>query len=185
MICDPMVPLAQTAHLSCVKISTVSKRTQTSFDISPITKEYCHVRPKQFSEPMVCLVQIVHLYCTDTNTISKRTETRFHMMHSPWSSIRCAQDDFRAYGTFGTNRTPILCQDYHCLQMDSNKLSLGPRHLAVSSGASKMIYEPIVRSMQAVHLYCTDTHTASKRTETRFHMTHSPRSSIRIIQDDF
>jgi aminoglycoside N3'-acetyltransferase len=66
---------------------------------------------KMISEPVVCSAQTMHLYYTDTNTISKRTETRFHMTHSPRSSIGRVQDNFRAYGTFGTNRAPILCQD--------------------------------------------------------------------------
>jgi hypothetical protein len=37
MISEPMVRLAQTAHLSCVKISTISKETQTSFHLSLVT----------------------------------------------------------------------------------------------------------------------------------------------------
>jgi hypothetical protein len=36
----------------------------------------------------------------------------------------------------------------------------------------------MVRSAQTVNLYCTNTNTVSKRTETRFHKNHSPRSSI-------
>jgi hypothetical protein len=136
-------------------------------------------------EPMVRSAQNLLLYCTDSNTVSKRTETRFHTTHSPRSSIGCVQHDFRADGTFDTNRTPFLRQDYHYLQTDSNKLPLEPRHLGVSSGAPKMICEPMVHLAQTVHLYCTDTNTVSKRTETRFHRTDSLRSSIRCIQDDF
>jgi hypothetical protein len=37
MISDPMVRLAQTMHLSCIKISTMSKRTETSFHLSLVT----------------------------------------------------------------------------------------------------------------------------------------------------
>ena len=37
MISEPMVRLAQTAHLSCVKISTISKRTEMSFHLSLVT----------------------------------------------------------------------------------------------------------------------------------------------------
>jgi hypothetical protein len=110
---------------------------------------------------------------------------RFHMTHSSWRSISCVQDDFRADGTFDTYRAPILRQDYHYLQMDSNKLPLEPHHLGVSSGASKMNSEPMICSVQTVHLYCTDTDTVSKRTETRFYMTPSPRSSIGFVQDNF
>jgi hypothetical protein len=137
------------------------------------------------SEPMVRLAQTVHIYCTETNTVSRRTEMRFHMTHSPRSSIKCVQHDFRADGTFDTNRAPFLRQGYHYLQIDSNKLPLEPCHLAVSSGASKTISEPMVRSAQTMHLYCTDTNTVSKQTETRFHMVHSPRSSMRCTEDDF
>jgi hypothetical protein len=107
------------------------------------------------------------------------------MTHSPRSSIWCVQDDFRAGGTFDTNYAPFLHRDYHYLQADSNKLPLVPCHIGVSSGASKTISKPIVRSVQTVHLYCTDTNTVSKRTKTRFHMTHSPRSSIGCVQHDF
>jgi aminoglycoside N3'-acetyltransferase len=129
--------------------------------------------------------QTVHLYCTNTNTVSKWSKMRFHMTHSSRTSIGCIQDDFRAYGTFGTNRAPILRKDYHYLQTDSNKLPLEPRHLGVSSDASKTISKPVVHSAQTVHLYCTDTNNVSKQTETRFHMAHSPTSSIGCIQDYF
>jgi hypothetical protein len=134
---------------------------------------------------MVRSVQIVHLYCTNTNTVSKWTETRFHMTHSSRTSIGCVQYDFRAYGTFGTNHAPILRQDQHYLQTVSNKLPLETRHQGVSSGASKTIYEPMIHLAQTVHLYCTDTNTISKWIETRFHTTHSSRTSIGCVQDDF
>jgi hypothetical protein len=123
--------------------------------------------------------------CTDTNTVPKRTEMRFHMTHSPRSSIRCVQHDFRADGTFGTNRAPFLRQDYHYLQTNSNKLPLELCHLGVSSGATNTNSEPTVRSEKTVHLYRTDSNTVSKRTEIRFHMTLSSRTSIGCVQDDF
>jgi hypothetical protein len=47
-ISEPIVRLAQTVHLYCVKISTISKRTKTSFHLSLVTKEYHRVRPKRF-----------------------------------------------------------------------------------------------------------------------------------------
>ena len=37
MISEPMVRSAQTVHRSCVKISTISKRTETSFHLSFVT----------------------------------------------------------------------------------------------------------------------------------------------------
>jgi hypothetical protein len=74
-----MVHSAQTMYLSCIKISTISKWTRTSFHLT---------RPgvpsgasKTIFEPMVCLAQTIHLSCTDTNTISKWIEARFHMTH--------------------------------------------------------------------------------------------------------
>jgi hypothetical protein len=47
-IFKPMVRSAHTVHLSCVKISTISKRTETSFQLSPITLVYHRERPKRF-----------------------------------------------------------------------------------------------------------------------------------------
>jgi hypothetical protein len=71
MISKPMVRFAQTVHLSCVKINTISKWTKTSFQLT--------------------------LSCVEINTISKCT-------------IGGAQNDFRSYGTFDANQTPILCR---------------------------------------------------------------------------
>jgi hypothetical protein len=76
-----MVSSAQTVHLSCVKISTISKWTETSFQLSLVTLEYHRVHPKRFLSLWYVLAQTVHLYCTDTNNVSKQTETRFHMTH--------------------------------------------------------------------------------------------------------
>jgi hypothetical protein len=78
----------------------------------------------------------------------------------------------QVYGTFGTNRAPILCQDCHYLQMDQNELPLEPRQLGVQSGATKTIFERMIRSAQTVHLYKTYANYVSNRTKTRFHMTH-------------
>jgi hypothetical protein len=66
----------------------------------------------------------------------------------------------------------LSCQDYHYLRMHWIELPLEPHHLGVPSGVSKMIYEPKVRLAQIVHLSCTDTNTVSKRTKTRFDLSH-------------
>jgi hypothetical protein len=103
-----MVRSAQTMHLSCIKISTISKRTKTSFHLSLIIYEFYQVKDrfsylaskmitelpleprhlgelsgayKTICEPMVRLAQMVLLSCSDTNTITERTKTRFHMSH--------------------------------------------------------------------------------------------------------
>jgi hypothetical protein len=73
---------------------------------------------------------------------------------------------------FGANRAPILHQHRHYLQTDQNDIPHDPRHNEVTSGASKMISEPMVRLAQIVHLYGTDTNNISKQTEMRFHKTH-------------
>jgi hypothetical protein len=81
MISEPVVPLAQTVHLSCVKTSTISKTNSIELPLEP---RHLGVPPgasKMISEPMVCLAQIVHLSCTNTSTVSKRTQMRFHIIH--------------------------------------------------------------------------------------------------------
>jgi hypothetical protein len=79
---------------------------------------------------------------------------------------------FWACGMFGANYAPILHWHKQCLQRDQNEIAYDPRHVAVPSGVSKMIFEPVVHSVQTVHLSCTDTNTVSEQIETRIHMTH-------------
>jgi hypothetical protein len=45
---EPMVCLAQTAHLSCSDTNTVSKRTGTRFHMSHVTYEFHRVRSKRY-----------------------------------------------------------------------------------------------------------------------------------------
>jgi hypothetical protein len=71
---------SETMHLSCVKISTISKWPNRA----PLDPHHIGVpsgSSKTIYEPMVRLMQTEHLSCTDANTISKQIETKFHMTH--------------------------------------------------------------------------------------------------------
>jgi hypothetical protein len=46
MISEPMVCLAQTMYLSCVKIKTISKWTEMSIYLTHVTYEYHQLHPK-------------------------------------------------------------------------------------------------------------------------------------------
>jgi hypothetical protein len=48
MISEPMVCLAQTVHLSCTDINTISKQIETRFHMAHVTKEFHWMRRKQF-----------------------------------------------------------------------------------------------------------------------------------------
>jgi hypothetical protein len=74
-----MVRSTQTEHLSCSKISIVSKWTELSLEVHHLGVPLG--ASKMISEPMVRLAQTMHLYCIDTNIVSKRKEVRFHMTH--------------------------------------------------------------------------------------------------------
>jgi hypothetical protein len=140
---------------------------------------------KTIFEPILRSAQTVHLYCNDTDTISKWTEIRFHMTHPPRSSIGCIQDDCWAYGTLGTNCAPILCQEWHYLQTDSNELPLEPRNLEVPSVASNFFLSLwYIRRKPSYYLALTLT-LSPNRTERDSIWPTSPRSSIGCIQNDF
>jgi predicted Zn-ribbon and HTH transcriptional regulator len=64
--------------------------------------------------------------------------------------------------------------------MDRNELPREARHLGVSSGACKMISNPMVHLAQTVQLSCSDTNTISKQTEIRFDMTHVTKEFRRV-----
>jgi hypothetical protein len=66
--------------LSCVIISTISKRTESS-SLMPHHLGVPSGASKMISEPMVRLTQTKHLSCIDPNIVSKRIEMRFHMTY--------------------------------------------------------------------------------------------------------
>jgi hypothetical protein len=67
MIFEPKVHFMQTMHLSCVKISTISKDIEISLE--PRHLGLPSGLSKTMSEPLVRLAQTVDLSCTDTNTV--------------------------------------------------------------------------------------------------------------------
>jgi hypothetical protein len=170
MIFEPMVRSAQTVHLSCVTISTISKWTEPTFHLSLVTKDYHWVCLKQFLSLMVHSAQIVHLSYVKTGTFSKQTEWASTRASSTRSTIGCVQNDLWAYVTFGANCAPILYRHQHHIQTDRSEIPQDPRHLEVPSGASKTISEPIERSAQTLHLSCVKISTISKWTKTRIHL---------------
>jgi hypothetical protein len=151
---EPMLRSTQTVHLSCVKISIISKQIKISFHLSLVNAPKLTLSPKR-----------------------KKWNSKWPT--SPRSSIGCVQNDVWAYVTFDANRSPILCEDTHYIQTNRNELSLQPHHRGVPSGASKTIFEPLVRLAQTVHLSCTDTNTVSKR-KVRFHMTRVTKEFHRV-----
>jgi hypothetical protein len=64
----------------------------------------------------------------------------------------------------------LSCIKIGTIRTDRNELPLEPRHLGVP--LSKMVYEPMVCSVQIVLLSYTDTNTVSKWIEMGFHKTH-------------
>jgi hypothetical protein len=74
-----VVHLAQTVHLPCIKINSISKRTEMSFHFTHVALELHQVRPKEIAMPMVHLAQTVHLSYVEINTVSKWIEKHFHM----------------------------------------------------------------------------------------------------------
>jgi hypothetical protein len=149
-----MVRLMQTVLLSCIDTNTVSKRTETRFAMTHVTLEFYRVRPKWFSS----IWYIQHKACTyhaSRLALSPNgPKQAFTWVSSPRSTIRCVQNDFWAYGTVGANRASILLRHKYCLWMDRNGIPHEPCHLAIPSGASKMISKPMVHSAQTVHLSC-------------------------------
>jgi hypothetical protein len=77
---------------------------------------------------------------------------------SPRSFIRCVQNYFWAYGTFDANHAPILHQISAISKWTKRSFQLSlVTYQGVSSGSSKMIYEPKVRLVQVMHLSCIQT----------------------------
>jgi hypothetical protein len=54
--------------------------------------------------------------------------------------------------------------------MDQGKFPLDTRYVGVTSDVPKMIFEPMARSAQTVHLSYVEVNTNSAQTETIFHL---------------
>jgi hypothetical protein len=87
MFSEAVVCSAQTVHLSCIKISTFSKWTESSFQLGLVSKEYYQVRLKRF----LSLRYVWYKPCTNlapTPRLSLNgTEWDSTWYTSPWSSI--------------------------------------------------------------------------------------------------
>jgi hypothetical protein len=176
-----MVRLLQTMHPSCVKMSTISKWTEPDFRLSLVTKVSHRMHPKQFYAYGMS-VQTVHLSCIDTNTVFKWTKLRFQMtlvtyefhwvclklLMSLWY-VQCKQWTYPASRLALSPNVP-------------NSAPPEPHPLGVPSGASKMIYKPMVHLTQTKHLSCTDSNTVSKHIKQDLTWPTSPTSSIGCLQ---
>ena len=120
MISEPMVRSTQTVHLTYVKVSTITKRTENELPLEP-----CHLgvpssASKMIPEPMVHLAQTVHQSRTDTNTVPKRTKTSLHMTHVTLEFHRVRPKQFLS---------PCYVQRKPCTYLAS-RLALSLEHLS-------------------------------------------------------
>jgi hypothetical protein len=109
-ILEPTVRSVQTVHLSCVKISTISKQTETRFYKTPVTKEFHRVCPKWFSSLWYILSKLCTNLASRLALSLNRPKRASCWASSPRSTVGCVQNDFWAYGTFDANLATILHQ---------------------------------------------------------------------------
>jgi hypothetical protein len=117
---------------------------------------------KMISIPMVCSVQTMHLSCTDTDTITKRTKMRFHMTHVTYEFHRVRPKLFMSRWYVQCKPCTYLVSRLALSLNRPNRAPLDPHHLEVPSGASKTIYEPMVRLTQTEQLSYNEAYTISK-----------------------
>jgi hypothetical protein len=157
-----MLCLAQTVHLSCSDTNIVSKWAEMRLHVTHVSKEFYRVCPKWF-------LILWYVWCKPCTYLASQLALSPNgpkrasiWASSPKCTIRCVQNDFSAYGSFGANHAPILHWHWHYLQIDRNEIPHDPRHLGVPSGASKTISEPMVYLAQIVHLSCVKISTITK-----------------------
>jgi hypothetical protein len=100
---------------------------------------------------------------------------------SPRSPIECVQNDFLCLWYVRCKLCTYLCTDTSTVSKRTKTRFHTTRHLRVPSGTSKTIYEPMVRSVQTMHISCVKISTISKRTEQSSTRPSSPRCTIRCV----
>jgi hypothetical protein len=90
----PMVHLAQIVHLSWIKITTISKRTNTRFYVTHVTQVFHRVHPKWF--PSSRYVRRKPCIYLESRLAQSPYEPKRGSIWatSPRSTIRCVQNDF-------------------------------------------------------------------------------------------
>ena len=84
----------QFVHLSCIKISTISKQSKLSFHLSPFTQEYHRVHPKWFLS-LWCIRRKLCTYLAPKLTLSPNRPKRDSIWHmSSRSSIGVRPNGF-------------------------------------------------------------------------------------------
>jgi hypothetical protein len=135
---------------------------RTELPLEPLRLGVPSSASKTISMPMVCSVQTVQLSCTNTNNLSKQTKTRFHTTHVSYEFHGVRPKLFTSLWNVLCKPCTYLVSRLALSPNGPDKAPLGPRHVGVPSGASKMIYEPMVCLTQIEHLSCTDANTISK-----------------------
>ena len=172
MISLPMVRSAQTVHLSCVKVSTISKRTENELPLEPRHLVVPSRAPKTISEPIVRVAQTTHLSCTDLTLSPNGKEARFQMTHVTLEFHQVCPKRFPSLWYVRRKPCTYLASRLGLSPNGRNELPLKHRHLVAPSGASKTISEPVVCLARTMNLSCTDTNTVFKQKEERFQMTN-------------
>ena len=123
---------------------------------------------KTISEPMVRRAQTVHRSCFKIRTISKRNETSFHLSFVTTEYHRVRSKRYLSLWYIWRKPCTYVALTLTPYPNGPNEVPHDPCHLGVPSDASKMIFEPMLRSAQTMHLSCTNTNTISKWTERDF-----------------
>jgi hypothetical protein len=159
-------------HQSCIKGSIISKWTKPSFHLSLSPRSPIECVPKRFLCQWYVQCKPCTYLCTDTSIVSKWTKMRFHMTHVTYEFHRVSPKLFIRIWFIRWNPCTYLVLGLALSPNGLNRAPPDPRLPGVPSGASKTIYEPMLRLTQTEHLSCTDANTISKQIKTRLHMTH-------------
>jgi hypothetical protein len=182
MISEPMVRSAQTVQLSCDKISTISKRTKTSFHLSLVNLEYHRVHPKWF----LTLWYVWRKLCTNLALTlkpswngPKRDST---WATSPRSSIGFFQNDFPSLWYIWSKSCTYLALILHCFQTDRKKIHVTSEfHRERPKQLPSLWY---IRRKQCTYL-ASRLALSPNRLKWGSTCTSSPRSTIRCVQNDY
>jgi hypothetical protein len=121
-----MICSVQTVHLSCVKISTISKCTKMSFRLSLITSEYHRVHQKRFLSLWYVRCKL-RTYLVSRLALSPNgPKWASTWASSSTNSFGCNQNNFLACGTFAepvhlscTNNSTVVLWRILCTYLAS------------------------------------------------------------------
>jgi hypothetical protein len=171
MISEPIARSAQTLHLSCMEINTISKWTKTSFHFTHVTGEVHWVQPKNFHARGTFGANRAPILHRDSHRLrADQSELPLDPRHLglPLGAPKMISEPIACLAQMGY----LSCVEISTISKETKRASICHTSPRSSIGSAQKDFRAYSTFSATVHLSCMLINTISKQTKVIFHLTH-------------